>query len=350
MAKEEGLETLNSQANRAEDAFVESFGAKVEDGNAGAVLNALEQVEQEQQDEQDTDGSAGGGDQPDAAGTAEEPDAGSADAASESPEGDATETEPETPEPTEAEFDAAFTEAMAQQGATVTLDDVPAEARPLVQKKLKDLEAGFTRTMQQVRADQKEALAVRAEVRFQRERPVDFIVTLLEANPQLAEQVNARLDEFAQSPTAREYHGVIVEQARAKAIAAEEAAVAAQEQRAQRAQEIERMGRAAAQAAGVPYELGVEEAIIAHLVQHDGEIDAATITRIAKQKGATYRQLTRGQARAASAEQVARKVADVRKAAVLKAVPGKGVAPAPARAPKPKSDDEFVERFASQLR
>lgn len=351
------VKTINSQINQAEDAFVESFASSTKGDRRGAskvdaatVVEALNEVEGPEVTAIAGDATPSDTEHADATESTEHP---SGDTPADSSDDADTASEDqgegeEDPAKLEAAFDAAFTQAMQEHGADITLDELPPEAKPLVAKKLKNLEAGFTRTMQQVRADQREAQQVRAEVRFQRERPVDFVVTLLQANPDIAAQVNARLDEFEKSPTAKEYHAVIVEQARAQALEAEQSEANAFAARQERAAQIETIGRAAAQAAGVPFEMGVEESIVAHLLQH-GDITDADIKRIAKQKGDLWQSHQRGQKRTERKEYVALKTQD-RKTAGLKVVPGRGAAPAPAPRPAPKNDDEFVDMMAGRLR
>lgn len=351
------VKTINSQIAEAEDAFVESFAASTKGDRRGAssaskadaatIAEAINEVEGPEVTADAGDATPSESEHADATPAEEHPADADSDADANASDAN-TDEGAEDPAKLEADFDAAFTAAMQEHGADISLDDVPPEAKPLVAKKLKNLEAGFTRTMQQVRAVEREAQQVRAEVRFQRERPVDFVVTLLQANPDIAAQVNARLDEFDKSPTAKEYHAVIVEKARAEALKAEESEANAHAARQERAVEIETIGRAAAQAAGVPFEMGVEESIVAHLLQH-GDITDADIKRIAQQKGALWQSHQRGQKRTERKEYVALKTQD-RKNAGLKVVPGRGAAPAPAPRPAPKTDDEFVDMMAGRLR
>jgi hypothetical protein len=242
--------------------------------------------------------------------------------------------------------DEAFAAAMQAERASVSLEDVPEAARPIVQKKIKDLEAGFTRTMQKVRADQKDAIAIKAEARFQAERPDDFIVQMLLAKPELMEQVNAKLNEFDASPTAREAHGVVVERAREKALAAENDVLAKAEANEKRAADIVRMGKAAARAAKVPWEAGVEANIAAHLAINS-DITEADIRAIAADTAKLWNKALREQGRTKSQEYVAAKVQD-RKAG-LTVRPSTGTAPAPSARPVPKNDDEFIAQFAATL-
>lgn len=256
----------------------------------------------------------------------------------------------DTPEEPEEEADAdaideAFNAAMAAERAPLTLDGIPEEARPLVQKKMKDLEAGFTRTMQKVRQAEREAAQAKAEYRFQQERPDDFIVSLLLTQPDLMDRVNKKLDEVTGSETAREAHGVVVERAREKAKAAEEAALAEQEAQYQRAVEVTRMAKAASKAYGVPFEMGVEAEVAAHIKIH-GDITEAEVKAIAESKAKVWKAKVREMERTGRQQYVQGKVQD-RKRAGLAVKPSSGVTPTPGAKPVPTNDDEFIAQFVA---
>lgn len=246
-------------------------------------------------------------------------------------------------EPVEEVTDEAFAAAMAAERAPLSLDAIPEAARPVVQRKMKDLEAGFTRAMQKLGAERKEVAAVKAERRFQEERPDDYVVTLLLSQPDLMARVNKKLEEIEGSPAAREAHSIVVERAREKALATEEQALAREKADIKRAKDIEMMGRAAAKAAGVPFEMGVEADIAAYL-KINGEVSEADIRSIAAEKARIWKAELRKNERVGREKYVAAKVGDRAKAG-LAVRPSTGAAPAPAGKPLPKSDDEFIAQF-----
>ena len=242
--------------------------------------------------------------------------------------------------------DEAFQAAMAAERAPLTLDGIPEAALPVVKRKLKDLEGGFTRAMQKV-ADERKALAdVRAEERFRTERPADFIVTMLEANPELMGQVNERLDQFQASPMSREAHRVIVENERSKAKDAERKELAAEKERGKRSDELTKVGRAAAKAAGVPFEAGVEAEIAAHLAIGT-DLTETDIRHIAENKARVWKAELRKLDRDKSTKYVTEKVKD-RKTAGLAVRPASGITPAPAPVKPPTNDDEFIAQFVGK--
>ena len=268
----------------------------------------------------------------------------------------AKDTKDPVPEPGETEVepvieitDEAFAAAMAAERAPVSLDDVPEAARPIVQKKLKDLEGGFTRSMQKLSEARKEADAVRAELRFQEERPDDFIVTMLLAKPDLMEAVNAKLDEIEKVPRSREAHDIIVKQARETAAKALDEARVAESKKVERANEFVRMGKAAAKAAGVPYEVaGIEANIAAHVAIH-GEITEADIRGIAESAAKVWHHHLRQQQRDKQGQYVEAKVQD-RRTAGLTVRPTTGTSPAPSAAAPPKDDNEFIAQMVAKLK
>lgn len=254
---------------------------------------------------------------------------------------------PADPEPEVEEItDEAFAEAMAAERAPLSLDAIPEVARPIVQRKMKDLEAGFTRAMQKLGAERKELATVKAERRFQEERPDDFVVTLLLSQPDLMARVNAKLEAIEGNPAGREAHDIIVERAREKALAAEEQVLDREKKDQKRAKDIETLGRAAAKAAGVPFEMGVEADIAAYL-KINGDVSEADIRRIAAEKARIWKAELRKTERLGREKYVTEKVGD-RKKAGLTVRPQTGSAPTPSAAPLPKSDDEFIAQFVGR--
>lgn len=243
--------------------------------------------------------------------------------------------------------DEAFQAAMAAERAPISLEGIPEAALPVVKRKLKDLEGGFTRITQKIAEERKALADVRAEERFRTERPDDFIITMLQADPALMERVNVKLDELEKSPTSREAHAVIVKDARSRAKDAERAELAREKDRQKHADDITRMGRAAATAAGVPFGAGVEADIAAHLAIGT-ELTEADIKSIASEKAAIWKAELRKIEREGKTKYVTEKLKD-RKTAGLVVRPATGITPAPAAAAPPKNDDEFVAQFAARL-
>ena len=258
--------------------------------------------------------------------------------------------------PTEEES-AAFEKALLEQGVKVALEELPEAARPAVKKTLTEMNRGFTTKMQELSAELKSARAFKAEERFRKERPADFIFAMLAENPDVALQVNKLIEQTAENETALNGHKALVENARRSAADAEDQAVTRAEHSKQVEGEIIAQGRAAAKAFGVPFEAGVADGIATAILletqlakaenREARRITKEQILGIAKQKGQLYDNLKRQLARDKSGKYVADKVED-RKTAGLKIKPGTGgSAPAPGPKKMPKTDEEFVDQFVA---
>lgn len=359
-------------APMTEAAFIELAGAEKpgeggtpEPGRPHESAKSIEEPKKSDDEDSDAedgaDSEAGGegsdddegeGEGEDKGGDAEGADDAGEDAGSgEDGEGEGDDGEAEDQPATDAKqqkLDAVFQAALEAEGASVSLEDIPEAARPKVAKKLRDLESGFTRAMQGLRGDQKAAVAFRAEERFRKEKPVDFIVSMLLDDPKIADGVNDRIAELEGNSTAVEGHKALVEKARREASVAEDGEAAKEQEREARIDHYVTLGRAAARAAGVPFDMGVEEGIAARIaLSETGTITEAEIRKIAASKAAVYQRQLRQDRRNKSGEYVAGKVAD-RKKAGLRVKPGQGAAPAPAAKKIAKTDQEFIEEFAGR--
>lgn len=241
--------------------------------------------------------------------------------------------------------------ALSRQGVKVSLEDIEKTAGEkgvaYIKQREKEMQAGFTRAMQDARSYRASEQKARAEEAFRTAQPAQYVVQMVLANPEIAEQVNAILDEIGASPTAKKAHEIVVRDARAQAVKTVTDADAAQEARSTRADQIESYAQKSAQKAGVPFGLGVEEAVANHILAH-GDITEADVDKIVAAKAKEYTNHVRAHRREASREQVQAKVGD-RKTAGLKVKPGSGSPPAPAGKATPKTESEFVEHMLASL-
>lgn len=106
--------------------------------------------------------------------------------------------------------------ALKARGADLTLEDVPEEYRPLVAKKLKSVDAAFTRVMQEATAFRADRAKFDGEERFRKENPDIFVIEMLEADPALLEKVNERFKKL-DDPDQAEALKVIAKDKRAEA-------------------------------------------------------------------------------------------------------------------------------------
>ena len=236
-----------------------------------------------------------------------------------------------------------FASELAKQGVKIKLDDIKDPvARKFIETRLAEMQTGFTRAMQEARAYRKDEVTFRAEQRFQREHPVDHLVSLLLETPGLGEQVNAKLDEM-ESPTAKKAHDIVVRDAKAQAKTAEETESVTRSQRVERGEQVERYAIRAAEKAGIPYELGIAESIVALVLSRgeNGDVTRAEVDQIITDKAAIYERRVRAFKRESRKAYIAQKTEDA-KTAGLKLKPGQGAAPGVGKRTAPKSDDEFV--------
>ena len=252
-------------------------------------------------------------------------------------------------EPTEEEVDAEFKAEADKQKIALTVDDLPDEAKPLVRKRIKELESGFTRAMQDARSYRTEEAQFRAEQKFQSENRAQFIADLLLKNPTLGDAVNELLDGLT-TDTARKAHDIVVRDARAKALDDTTATLKAHETRAARGQALENYTRTQAMKLNVPFE-NVNDAIVADIFSRapGNDITERDIDLIVAEKAKRHEMSLRAARREASKKYVESKV-DAQKNGGLKVKPGSGNAPAPAAQKKPTTDAEFSDVFIAKMK
>lgn len=237
--------------------------------------------------------------------------------------------------------------ALRKHGAKAIIDKLPKALRPIVRKRLAEMEAPFTRAMKEATGFRAERAELLADKKFRQDNPVDFVLDMLLADPSLGEKVNARLDEIADSPTAREAHTVVAKDKRKQALEAVTEESTKTEQRLERAAAVERYVEREMARLGIPAELGVEEAVALKITER-GDITRTEIDAILKAKQRQAETLLRGKKRGDRRQYIDSKLKD-RKTAGLKAPPGKGSSTAPGKAKAIKSEAEFLEHMETEL-
>jgi hypothetical protein len=167
--------------------------------------------------------------------------------------------------------DPEFKAALARHGTELTLEDVPEKYRPVVEAKIKKLEAGFTRAMQEARAFRTEQAQLRTERRYLTENTDLAIVELLQhGGDELMKKVNARLAKIDPSidgndeVSIADNKTVLDEVIKTRKQAASQAVrdeLTDLESRYQRATEVETYANAAARKAGIAYSQAMEEVL-----------------------------------------------------------------------------------------
>jgi hypothetical protein len=151
-------------------------------------------------------------------------------------------------------------EQLDKHGVNMTMDDLPKEARPLVQRKLAQMTAGYTRAMMEARAYRTEEAQFHAERRFIKENPDLFIFEMLQEDPELADRINKRVGE-GETETGKEALKVITGKKREEALKAVQSVVQANERVNQRADEIEEYVRTACTKLNLPFDVVVETVV-----------------------------------------------------------------------------------------
>lgn len=237
------------------------------------------------------------------------------------------EEEPIDEEEEEEELDEDFRRAAGRANLPITLEDIPEEARPLVKKRLKEVEAGFTRAMMDARS-------YRAEERFRKEHPVDFIAEMLAADPELEAKVSAELEKRGDE-TYAESREIITKDKRKKAQEAIDNDRTSEAARETRITEVESLAQKACARFGIPFGRAVEAAIAnAIITSENADIANGDITDIVKSIAKELGAVSRKERIEEGKERVLGKVRD--RNAGPKIQPGKGRGAPPAAGGKGK--------------
>lgn len=242
--------------------------------------------------------------------------------------------------------------AADKHGIPLTLDDIAdPTARALVAQKVKAMDAGLTRALQEARAYRTDEAQFRAEQKFQRENPALFVAQLLLENPDLFDQVNARMEKLDDEDQ-KEAFKVIVKDKRKGALDAVNAEFQQAEQLNTRAEYVETFARKESSRLGLPFELAERAVVMALQAKPEGKRDLtdAEIKAAIAAEHKVFEKATRGAKRTASREVLQSRAAHRRPVSpALK--PSKGSqTPAPARARRaPELDVHDSEGRVDQL-
>jgi hypothetical protein len=262
---------------------------------------------------------------------------------------DEEEDDEEGDEDSDTEFDRAAKSAKLP----TRLDDLPEEARPVVEKRLKDMEAGFTRLSQQATEFRAEQREFRAEERYREAHPAEFLASMLVKDPALEDQVATLLEKLRddEDPTSREAAAALEKQHRDDA--AEEIAKAEKVEREQsqqleaRISEVETLARAACKKNGISFDRGVEAAI-AYEIRDQGDIENDRIKEIVDEMAAERGRSQRAVKREERKRIIQGKTEAARRASPMR--PGTGRAGGSSRPPaKELTLEENMKATAARL-
>lgn len=266
-------------------------------------------------------------------------------AADQASETAAPETADEDEPATEEEDTTAIKEALAKHGAP-SLADIPPEARPLVEKRLKEMQAAFTRAQQEQTAFRKEKATYDARLAYEKANPVDAIVERLLATPTLLEQVNEELTKLAE-PVYAEAKTMRRDAAKDRALVEAEQARKQAEFRESRALHVEQLAETLAVKAGIPLAL-VEESV-AYVIREKGDITDQELSSIIDAKSKVFKRHV-GVHKREDRKSIAKlKVEDQKAGLTVK--PGRATSATPAgkSAPKAKNIEERFNQLVGEM-
>lgn len=247
----------------------------------------------------------------------------------------------------EDEEDAALSEEFAKVAKAlempVSLDDIKdPTARQLVAKKIKAMDAGYTRAMQHLKSFRDEQATFQAERKFVAENPDLVVIELLRKDPDLIDRVNARMENLGNEDVAKAFE-ITVRDKRAEATKAITDAYAQQEQLVERANHVESLAKRLAQTAGLPWEFA-ESAVERELLRRDpGKRDLTDdeVQAIVKAEAKNYNAHVRAHRREATKADVKHRLAG------KKPTPGSKPA-ARAASPKPTAGKQKALNWSKE--
>ncbi|HKW12122.1 MAG TPA: hypothetical protein VJO33_17170 [Gemmatimonadaceae bacterium] len=250
------------------------------------------------------------------------------------------ESDEEDDEP--SEFDRAAARGKLPMEFSDILKSLPKEARgkarQAFEKRLGQMEAGFTRTMQQASSFRKERAELTSELKWIKENPIDFMWELFEDSKTGADLIK-RWDEEIEARQDPNAKGFAKEAAMrrertkndAKQTAEKEATQA--DHRQARADHVEGLADKLCRRAGIDYkDSGVEEALYIAIVNDPNrDITDASIRAIVERKAAAWRKITGEKKREQRTQWVKDKVAERNKGKKRITARDQGHMPAPGK-------------------
>lgn len=368
----------------SEDSLREGLGdafEKIDKGASTATADEDEGAEDEQderageaeaEDADDEEGEEDAGDDADAD-EGEESDEGDDDTEADDEEEDGAAADADDDEGEEDEAE----EGEEEQAATDELDDafadaadrhrlptsfervlakVPkaarAEARAALQGRLAQMESGYTRAMQEARAERRELVKLRKEKKYNDDNRVDVIAEALQ-DDKLFDAVNAELEKRGNAAYS-DAKKMRTEDARKKLDEEAEQESAAVDRQSSRADAIERIARRYCRDEGIPYELGVEKALYIHLINTNADplkrdLSDREIKRIVQGEAKTYRKVAGVRRQKDRKEYVREKLRERDEGRKRVTSRDRGHAPAPGKRKEPASLKDALSSAAARV-
>lgn len=246
----------------------------------------------------------------------------------------------------DAEAEKQFLATMKKHGLNLKLEDVPAEARPIIEGKLSAMQAAFTRTQMEATAFRAERAEYQAERRFMEEHPEMAIAEVLAKDPDLIEKVQAQLDRHA-DPDKAKLFGIEIADARKAALNAVSEELTRDERANARADEIVSYARRAASKFRIPYE-NLENAItlkLAELPEDKRNLTDEQIDAIIARQARIDKAHTSAVVREDRKKTIQDRTADRRTTTPAARIGSGARAATPTGAKKPTNDSEFISHM-----
>lgn len=264
-------------------------------------------------------------------------------------EDDVDEDDDEAPSETDLAKEAQA--SLEKHGLKVRLADLPAEARPLVQKTLDHARSVVSRAMAEHTAFRTEKQQFEAEMAFKRAHPALFIAELLEGEN--GEEIEAKVNELlrgANTDTTKNALAITIRDKRKEVLEGIQSAAARTEKQLQRADAIDAYVRTASTKLGLDYDLVVESVLVKLADKPD---DARDLTQqeldaiIGRHQRAKQKLVGEKRQKDRKTE-IQGRVRD-RKTTSPAAKAGSGNTPAPTGKKPPTNDNEFIEHMGEKL-
>ncbi len=257
-------------------------------------------------------------------------------------------------EPTTDELAEEARAELVKHGLKMTMDDVPKEYRPLVKAKIDNAEIAVQRALNGARAYRKEEAQYRAARAFDEQRPALRVMELLhdkdgKLNEELYEQVNALMAEM-ETPSGKK---LFVKDVRDERLAIQQAIEAQRtviEQTESRGSEMVTYVARACARLGLPF-MSTSKLVAAEVALREHPEQGLTDREIDAILGDVLRDRKKdlGEKKAADKKDAIRGRTLDKKTTTPAGKGGSG-APAPAKKPMPKNDEEFTADFVSRQR
>lgn len=249
-----------------------------------------------------------------------------------------------------------FKDAAGRHGIPLSLDDIKDPvAKQVVQRRMAQMESGFTKAMQESRAFRKEKEEFEADRRYQKENPELLITELLiQGGEDLFEKINARMAKLADADQLEAFKVVVKDKRRTtRDTVATELRVA--DHQDTRAATVESIARREAARHGIPFRLA--ERAVVQAMRKDaktGLIDIADedVKSVIADEARAYKKDLRSGVRDESRNRVKDKTAAKKKLPPTgRAGASSAQSPRPAAAKRPKvNHDDDESRLAAMSR